>query len=47
MLDPPPFARSKSALENALRGYKEINLRAMKRLTPPAGCWPRTAARTT
>ena len=34
VLDPPPFARSKSALENALRGYKEINLRAMKRLTP-------------
>ncbi|MFT3831570.1 MAG: class I SAM-dependent rRNA methyltransferase [Opitutaceae bacterium] len=32
VLDPPPFARSKSALENALRGYKEINLRAMKRL---------------
>lgn len=34
VLDPPPFARSKSALENALRGYKEINLRAMKRLAP-------------
>lgn len=34
VLDPPPFARSKSALENALRGYKEINLRAMKRLSP-------------
>ncbi len=34
VLDPPPFARSKSALGNALRGYKEINLRAMKRLTP-------------
>jgi 23S rRNA (cytosine1962-C5)-methyltransferase len=33
VLDPPPFARSKSALANALRGYKEINLRAMKRLT--------------
>ncbi len=34
VLDPPPFARSRSALENALRGYKEINLRAMQRLTP-------------
>jgi 23S rRNA (cytosine1962-C5)-methyltransferase len=34
VLDPPPFARSKSALENALRGYKEINLRAMQRLAP-------------
>jgi len=34
VLDPPPFARSKSALEGALRGYNEINLRALKRLTP-------------
>jgi 23S rRNA (cytosine1962-C5)-methyltransferase len=34
ILDPPPFAKSKSALEGALRGYKEINLRAMQRLTP-------------
>ena len=34
VLDPPPFAKSKSALEGALRGYKEINLRAMQRLTP-------------
>ena len=34
VLDPPPFARSKSALAGALRGYKEINLRAMQRLTP-------------
>ena len=34
VLDPPPFARSKSALDGALRGYKEINLRALKRLTP-------------
>jgi 23S rRNA (cytosine1962-C5)-methyltransferase len=32
ILDPPPFAKSKSALEGALRGYKEINLRAMKAL---------------
>lgn len=34
VLDPPPFAKSKSALEGALRGYKEINLRAMRRLAP-------------
>jgi 23S rRNA (cytosine1962-C5)-methyltransferase len=34
ILDPPPFAKSKSALEGALRGYKEINLRAMKALVP-------------
>ena len=34
ILDPPPFAKSKSALEGALRGYKEINLRAIQRLTP-------------
>ncbi len=34
ILDPPPFAKSRSALEGALRGYKEINLRAMQRLSP-------------
>lgn len=34
VLDPPPFAKSKSALEGALRGYKDINLRALQRLTP-------------
>jgi 23S rRNA (cytosine1962-C5)-methyltransferase len=34
IMDPPPFAKSKSALEGALRGYKEINLRAMQRLAP-------------
>ncbi len=34
ILDPPPFAKSKSALEGALRGYKEINLRALQRLSP-------------
>jgi 23S rRNA (cytosine1962-C5)-methyltransferase len=32
ILDPPPFAKSKSALEGALRGYKEVNLRAIQRL---------------
>jgi 23S rRNA (cytosine1962-C5)-methyltransferase len=34
VLDPPPFAKSRSALAGAIRGYKEINLRAMKRLAP-------------
>jgi 23S rRNA (cytosine1962-C5)-methyltransferase len=32
VLDPPPFARSRSALEAAARGYKEINLRALRML---------------
>lgn len=31
-LDPPAFAKSKSHLFQALKGYKEINLRAMKLL---------------
>jgi 23S rRNA (cytosine1962-C5)-methyltransferase len=30
VLDPPAFARQKSGLEGALRGYKELNLRALK-----------------
>ncbi|MBO4367295.1 MAG: class I SAM-dependent rRNA methyltransferase [Clostridia bacterium] len=30
ILDPPAFAKSRSALESARRGYKEINLRGMK-----------------
>jgi len=34
VLDPPPFARSKRTLEAALRGYKELNLRALKMLRP-------------
>ena len=32
VLDPPPFARSRAAVEAAARGYKEINLRAMRLL---------------
>jgi 23S rRNA (cytosine1962-C5)-methyltransferase len=31
-LDPPAFAKNRSAVEGAIRGYKEINLRAMKML---------------
>jgi 23S rRNA (cytosine1962-C5)-methyltransferase len=34
VLDPPAFARQKSNLESALRGYKELNLRALKILNP-------------
>ena len=34
VLDPPAFARSKTTLETALRGYKELNLRALKMLRP-------------
>jgi 23S rRNA (cytosine1962-C5)-methyltransferase len=34
VLDPPPFAKSRGAMEGALRGYKEINLRALQRLAP-------------
>lgn len=30
VLDPPAFAKSRGAIDNAYRGYKEINLRAMK-----------------
>jgi 23S rRNA (cytosine1962-C5)-methyltransferase len=32
VLDPPAFAKSKRAVEGALRGYKEMNLRAIKML---------------
>ena len=34
ILDPPPFTRRKTAVEAALRGYKEINLRALGCLRP-------------
>ncbi len=32
VLDPPAFAKSKRAAEGALRGYKELNLRALRLL---------------
>jgi 23S rRNA (cytosine1962-C5)-methyltransferase len=32
VLDPPAFAKSRKSLEDAARGYKEINLRALKLL---------------
>jgi len=34
ILDPPSFVRSRARIADALRGYKEINLRAMKLLRP-------------
>ncbi len=34
VLDPPAFAKTRSALPAAVRGYKEINLRGMRLLTP-------------
>ncbi|HKX28002.1 MAG TPA: class I SAM-dependent rRNA methyltransferase [Blastocatellia bacterium] len=34
VLDPPAFAKNRGAIESAVRGYKEINLRALKLLNP-------------
>lgn len=34
VLDPPAFAKNKDSLEGAMRGYKEINNRAMRLLRP-------------
>jgi 23S rRNA (cytosine1962-C5)-methyltransferase len=34
VLDPPAFAKTQRAVEGALRGYKELNLRALKMLRP-------------
>ena len=34
VLDPPAFAKGKRDLDRALRGYKELNLRALKMLRP-------------
>lgn len=36
ILDPPAFTKSRDTLKNAIRGYKEINLKAMK-LLPRGG----------
>jgi 23S rRNA (cytosine1962-C5)-methyltransferase len=33
-LDPPAFAKSRAAVPQALRGYREVNLRAMRLLAP-------------
>jgi 23S rRNA (cytosine1962-C5)-methyltransferase len=34
VLDPPPFARHRTNVESAMRGHKELNLRALKMLNP-------------
>ena len=34
VVDPPAFAKTRGALEGALRGYKDINLQAMRLLSP-------------
>lgn len=34
VLDPPAFAKTRRDLESAMRGYKELNLRALKMLRP-------------
>ncbi|HWI16500.1 MAG TPA: methyltransferase domain-containing protein, partial [Vicinamibacterales bacterium] len=34
VLDPPAFAKNKASIPNALAGYKEINLRALRLLKP-------------
>jgi 23S rRNA (cytosine1962-C5)-methyltransferase len=37
ILDPPAFAKNRASLPGAARGYKEINLRALKLLQKPGG----------
>jgi 23S rRNA (cytosine1962-C5)-methyltransferase len=34
VLDPPAFAKTRASLPSAMRGYKEINVRAMRLLAP-------------
>jgi 23S rRNA (cytosine1962-C5)-methyltransferase len=34
VVDPPAFAKTKAAVPQALRGYREVNLRAMRNLAP-------------
>ncbi|GAB1342393.1 class I SAM-dependent rRNA methyltransferase [Gemmatimonas sp.] len=34
VVDPPAFAKTRGALDGAMRGYKDINLQAMKLLAP-------------
>jgi 23S rRNA (cytosine1962-C5)-methyltransferase len=34
ILDPPAFAKTRRAVEGALRGYKELNLRALRMMRP-------------
>ena len=44
ILDPPSFTKTKGGLHDALRGYRELHLRAFFRLTD---CSPRFPARIT
>jgi 23S rRNA (cytosine1962-C5)-methyltransferase len=37
MLDPPPFVRRRRDLQSGLRGYKDVNMQALRRLAP--GGW--------
>ena len=34
ILDPPAFTKSRNAIKNAIKGYREINLRGMKLVKP-------------
>ena len=34
ILDPPAFTKSRNSIKNAVKGYREINLRAMKLVRP-------------
>ncbi len=34
IIDPPAFAKSRQQIEGAMRGYKDLNLRAMRLLSP-------------
>ena len=34
ILDPPAFTKSRSSVKNAVKGYREINLRGMKLVKP-------------
>ena len=42
VLDPPAFTKSRRSVEGATRGYKDINMRAMRLL--PRGGWLATAS---
>jgi 23S rRNA (cytosine1962-C5)-methyltransferase len=42
LLDPPPFARRRRDLVSALRGYKDVNLQALRHLAP--GGWLLTSS---
>ena len=47
VLDPPAFTKARTSLDPALRGYKEINLRAPSSCSHRAACWSPAAARST